>query len=51
MGYSLRKKFLIGELELPVLDTIHYSLLLGDLKVDDRTVKGEVERCTWTDRW
>ena len=37
-----------GELEIPVVDARYYSLSLGDLKVNDNELEGEVECRTWS---
>ena len=38
----------INELELPIADSRYYSLSLGDLKVNDDKLEGEVECHTWS---
>ena len=37
-----------GELEIPVVDARYYLLSLGNLKVNDRELEGEVECHTWS---
>ena len=38
----------INELEVPIADSRYYSLSLGDLKVNDNELEGEVECHTWS---
>ena len=38
----------VGELEVPIADSRYYSLSLGDLKVNDNELEGEVECHTWS---
>ena len=37
-----------GELEVPIVDARYYSLSLGNLKVNDDKLEGEVECRTWS---